>query len=190
MALVVALLAYLLGSVSVGILYSRWRGADIQGRDLPGGSGTYRQFGLGAALLVSGLDVLKGVAAGLLARWLAPDFTWLAVAAVVLGHCYPLFFRFDGGGGVAPLAGALVAVAPATTLLTVGVALLLAPLYKFTLQRVLKLNVIPVVAALATLAGLWLGWRYGGFFDLLAGGAAMLLRAVQLLLPQKAAPQP
>ncbi len=190
MPVIVALLAYLLGSISVGVLYSRWRGADIRDRDLPGGSGTYRQFGLRAALGVTALDVLKGVLAGLLARWLTPDFTWVAVAAVVLGHCYPVFFRFDGGGGIAPLAGALVAVAPATTLLTVAVALVLAPLYKVTLQRAMKLNVIPVVAALATLAGLWLGWRYGGFTDLLAGAAAMLVRAVHLLLPGKAAPQP
>ena len=50
-AVLVAALSYLLGSVVMGVLYSRARGADIRERDLPGGSGTYRQYGLGAALL-------------------------------------------------------------------------------------------------------------------------------------------
>ena len=45
--------SYLLGSVVMGILYSRLRGDDIRSRDLPGGSGTFRQYGRQAAVLVS-----------------------------------------------------------------------------------------------------------------------------------------
>lgn len=182
MPLVIATFSYLLGSLVAGILYSRRRGDDIRLRDLPGGSGTFRQYGRKAAVLVTLLDALKGALAALLARWLAPEWTWLAVGAVVLGHCYPVFFRFRGGGGIAPLLGAMLVVAPLTILGTVGTALLLIPLYKATLQKRLKLNAIPFATAVSVPLGLYLATRLGGQTDLLAGGAAMLLRAAHLLL--------
>lgn len=178
----VFLVSYLLGSLVAGILYSRARGDDIRGRDLPGGSGTFRQYGRQAAVVVSVLDILKGVLAALLARWLAPEWTWLATLGAVLGHCYPLYFRFRGGGGIAPFLGAMLVVAPLTILGTVALALLLIPLYKATLQRSVKLNAIPFATAVSIPFGLLLAARFGGMPDFVAGGAAMLLRAAHLLL--------
>lgn len=188
------LIAYLLGSLVAGIVYSRWRGEDIRGRDLPGGSGTFRQYGRGAAVLVTLLDMLKGAAAVYLAHLLAPGWSQaggLAVAAVVLGHCYPLFFRFAGGGGIAPLLGAMLVAAPRTTLLLLLFAALVMPLYRVTLQKRVGLNVIPFTTALTVPVGLLLAWRFGGFWELLAGGLAMALRAVHLLLlPKPSLPRP
>ncbi|MFC6591874.1 glycerol-3-phosphate acyltransferase [Deinococcus lacus] len=112
MVVLLAFFAYLVGSVVVGILYSRLRGEDIRARDLPGGSGTYRQYGLSAALTVTALDILKGALATWPLHVLAPEWTWLAVGSAVLGHCYPLFFGGRGGGGIAPLIGALAVAAP------------------------------------------------------------------------------
>ncbi|MDV6374681.1 glycerol-3-phosphate acyltransferase [Deinococcus arenicola] len=179
--LLVAVVSYLLGSVVVGVLYSRARGDDIQGRDLPGGSGTYRQFGRNAAILVTAGDILKGVLAVTLARVLTPEWTWLATLMVVLGHCYPVFFRFRGGAGIAPLLGALLVAAPLTLLGTLGLGLVLLPLYRATLQRRLKLNAVPFATAVAVPVGLLLSLRYGGLGDLLAGGAVMAVRAGHLL---------
>lgn len=176
-----ALLAYLLGSLSFGILYSRARGGDVRDRDMPGGSGIYRQYGLAAALLVVALDIGKGALAASLALALAPDWTWLAVFAVVLGHNYPVFFRFDGGGGIAPLIGALLVVTPLPTIVTLAVAFSLMPLYKRFLQSRLRLNVIPVATALALPVGMLVAARQGGLPDLFAGALAMAVRAVHLL---------
>lgn len=181
LALLVAVLSYLLGSLVTGVLYARARGDEILGRDLPGGSGTFRQFGRSAAILVTAGDILKGVLAVVLARVLAPDLTWLATLAVVLGHCYPVFFRFRGGGGIAPLLGALLVAAPLTLLGALGLGLAVIPLYRATLQRRLQLNAVPFAAAVAVPAGLLLSLRYGGLGDLLAGSAVMALRAVHLL---------
>ena len=187
MTLLVALLAYLLGSLSAGILYSRARGQDVRDRDLPGGSGMYRQYGARVAILVTLLDALKGVAAVLIARALTPDTTWVATLFVVLGHCYPAYFRLNGGGGIAPLIGALLAAAPTTIGLTALVALAVMAPYKWLLQRTVRLNVVPVATAVAVPVGLLFALRHGGFADLLAGGAAMLIRAAHLLLaPRKA----
>lgn len=180
-ALVLAVLSYLLGSLVMGVLYSRARGTDIRDRDLPGGSGTYRQYGMQAALLVAAGDILKGVAAALLARAIAPGESWVAALFVVLGHCYPVFFGFRGGGGIAPLGGALLVLAPLTLLGTLAVALVVIPLYRSLLQRRVKLNAVPVATAVAVPVGLLLSARYGGLLDLLAGGGAMALRALHLL---------
>ncbi|MFC4640533.1 glycerol-3-phosphate acyltransferase [Deinococcus hohokamensis] len=185
--LAVAALSYLLGSLVMGVLYSRARGADIRERDLPGGSGTYRQYGLQAALLVAAGDILKGVAAAVLARTLTPDQTWLAPLFVVLGHCYPVFFGFRGGGGIAPLGGALLVLAPWTLLGTLATALAVIPPYRAALQGRLRLNAVPFATAVAVPVGLLLAARFGGLWDLLAGGAAMAVRALHLLAAPRSA---
>ena len=188
--LFVAAASYLLGSLVAGVLYSRARGEDIRGRDLPGGSGTYRQYGVGAAILVTALDILKGVLAAGLALHFTPQATWVAMLGVVLGHCYPLYFRFRGGGGIAPLLGALLVVAPITLAGMLGTALVLIPLYRATLQASVKLNAVPFAAAIAVPVGLLLASRYGGLPDLLAGGAAMAVRAGHLLARPSPRPVP
>ncbi|UBV42465.1 glycerol-3-phosphate acyltransferase [Deinococcus taeanensis] len=181
-ALTVTVVAYLLGSLVCGVLYSRWRGADIRDHDLPGGSGTYRQYGRGAAILVTAGDILKGLLAGLLCRWAAPDAGWLVTGAVVAGHCYPVFFGFRGGGGIAPLLGALLALAPLTLLGLLATALTVIPVYRATLQRRVNLNAVPFAALIAVPVGLLLATRFGGWGALLAGGAVMALRSAHLLL--------
>lgn len=179
--MLVALAAYLLGSLVAGVLYSRAQGADIRDRDLPGGSGTFRQYGRRAAILVTALDIAKGALAALLARALAPEWGWLAMGAVVAGHCYPLFFGFRGGGGIAPLLGALLVLAPVTLLGTLGTALLFIPLYRATLQRRVGLNAVPAATVVALPVGLLLATRYGGLGELLAGGVVMAVRSAHLL---------
>ncbi|ANE44623.1 glycerol-3-phosphate acyltransferase [Deinococcus puniceus] len=182
MPVLVAAVAYLLGSLVAGILYSRALGQDIRDRDLPGGSGTVRQYGRLAGLMVTLADMLKAVLAVWLTRLVAPDLTWLAAFFVVLGHCYPVFFRFRGGVGIAPFMGALLAVAPVTILGIFGLGLVIIPLYKATLQVRLKLNAVPFATAIVVPLGVLLALRYGGLSELLAGAAAMTIRTVHLMI--------
>ena len=181
-ALAVLLLSYLLGSVVFGVLYSRLRGRDIREADLPGGSGTYRQYGLWPAVIVTALDIGKGVLASVVTHSLAPQYTWLAVAGVTLGHCYPVFFRFSGGGGIAPFNGAFMGAAPLTATPTFIVTLLIIPLYKATLQKRLKLNAIPFAAVCMLVIGVVFSLLlHKGLAEFLAGGTVMAARAVHML---------
>ena len=183
-ALVVVLLSYLIGSVVFGIVYSRVRGRDIRSADLPGGSGTYRQYGLWAAILVTALDILKGVVAVLLARAIAPEFLWAATFGVTLGHCYPLYFKLDGGGGIAPFNGAFITVSPLSAIPTFILALLVIPIYKATLQPRLKMNAVPFAAACMLIFGVaitLLRRDHMGLVSFLAGAAVLVVRAVQML---------
>ena len=124
MIVLIAIIAYLLGSINTTIIVSKIKGTDIRehGSGNAGLTNTLRTFGKGAALVVLIGDLLKGVIAILLAILLAPevvagtiqvgeetieftkDFTILckqvAGIAVVLGHIFPIFYKFKGGKGV------------------------------------------------------------------------------------------
>lgn len=123
--LLVGLAAYLLGTVMGGVIVGRLRGGvDLRraGSGNVGATNALRTQGPGFALAVLMIDVLKGVVAVLLlprlpfpgAEALPPDaLAYVSGVAVTLGHCYPVWQRFQGGKGVATLAGVFVCLLPA-----------------------------------------------------------------------------
>ncbi|SFM02747.1 glycerol-3-phosphate 1-O-acyltransferase PlsY [Marinobacter zhejiangensis] len=115
-------LAYLSGSVLFAIpICKLWKLPDprAQGSGNPGATNVYRTGGWAPAALTLILDGFKGW----LPVWLAhqTELSILAQAMVALfavtGHMVPLYYRFQGGKGVATSLGAGLALAPATTLL-------------------------------------------------------------------------
>ncbi|MCB5186121.1 glycerol-3-phosphate 1-O-acyltransferase PlsY [Methylobacillus gramineus] len=122
---VFVILAYLLGSISFGILVSKAFGLPdprTVGSGNPGATNVLRSGKKLAALLT----LLGDAAKGWLPVWLAQYYglqvevvCWIAVA-VFLGHLYPVFYRFKGGKGVATALGVLFAFAP----LLAGLAML------------------------------------------------------------------
>ncbi len=118
------LLAYLIGGLPFGYWFIRLRlGKDIRtmGSGNIGATNVHRTAGGKAGLIVLLLDILKGV----LAVFVAAAFTnadplalALAAAAVVLGHCYPVFLHFKGGKAVACFIGAFGFLSPLSLLLT------------------------------------------------------------------------
>lgn len=107
-----ALLGYALGAIPFGLLLTRFGGAgDLRsvGSGNIGATNVLRtgRKGLAAATLL--LDLLKGLAAVLIARALFPSEPALAAQAAAagafVGHLYPVWLRFNGGKGIATLAG-------------------------------------------------------------------------------------
>ena len=128
-ALLLLLVAYLLGSLSGSLLLGRLRGVDIRqhGSGNAGGTNALRTQGWKFALGTVLVDVGKGV----LAVWLALRFgggeAWLpyaAAAAAILGHVYPVFHGFRGGKGAGTLVGALLVAWPVSVAVLVGTWLL------------------------------------------------------------------
>ncbi len=128
--IVSAVTAYLLGSLSFGIIFSKLKyKKDIRdyGSNNAGMTNMLRTFGKGAAALVFLFDTLKGAAAVLIAKYLLHfdgDPTvcaYTAMVFVVLGHLFPLYFGFRGGKGVATLVGAIMGVNAPLVLLCFGV---------------------------------------------------------------------
>ncbi|MDO4636825.1 MAG: glycerol-3-phosphate 1-O-acyltransferase PlsY [Lautropia sp.] len=119
--ILVLLVAYLIGSVSFGVVVSRMMGlADphTYGSGNPGATNVLRTGNKKAALFTLLGDVGKGVVVVVLARCLASflglsDMTiMLAGLAAFVGHLYPVFHGFKGGKGVATAGGVLLALNP------------------------------------------------------------------------------
>jgi glycerol-3-phosphate acyltransferase PlsY len=116
--LFLALAGYLLGSVSFAVLVSRGFGLPdprTYGSGNPGATNVLRSGRKAAAFLTVLGDTAKGWLAVFIAqRFAAPETVDVAAAvtavAVVIGHMYPLFFRFEGGKGVSTALGVLLAI--------------------------------------------------------------------------------
>jgi glycerol-3-phosphate acyltransferase PlsY len=119
-----AILAYLLGSLSFAILLSRLAGsADprAQGSGNPGATNMLRLAGRKLAILTLLGDLLKGllpVVAANLAGLAPQQQAWIGFAAFC-GHLYPLYFGFRGGKGIATSAGMLLGLYPPAALLAI-----------------------------------------------------------------------
>jgi len=122
--LIAALAGYLLGSLSGSLILGKLRGVDIRkmGSGNAGGTNALRSVGWVFALGVVIIDLGKGALAAVLvplaiiAAW-APDADPIRLGAVagfsaVIGHVWPLYFRFRGGKGAGTAVGAVVVLAP------------------------------------------------------------------------------
>jgi glycerol-3-phosphate acyltransferase PlsY len=124
-----AILAYLLGSLSFAILLSQLAGGPdprASGSGNPGATNMLRVAGKRLAVFTLIGDLFKGLLPILLAKLLGfslQEQAWIGLAAVV-GHLYPLYFNFRGGKGVATAAGMLLGLYPPAALLAVAAWLL------------------------------------------------------------------
>ncbi len=115
---VVAIAAYLIGSVSFAVVVSRALGLPdprSYGSGNPGATNVLRTGRKAAAVLTLLGDAAKGAVAVVLAREFgsAPTVAaGIAVVCAVLGHVFPLYHRFAGGKGVSTAAGVLFALNP------------------------------------------------------------------------------
>lgn len=108
-------LAYLIGSISFSILIARWFSLPDPrslGSGNPGATNMLRTGNKKAAVLTLIGDLLKGLAPLLIARWMQFDLLALCLMgfAAIVGHMYPIYYRFHGGKGVATTLGVLLGV--------------------------------------------------------------------------------
>ena len=109
MNFLVVILSYLLGSINFAYITARMKGIDIssEGSGNPGTSNVLRTLGKRSAAIVLFGDLLKG-AIPIVFFYQDQYFLVYGLAAVV-GHIYPVFYRFKGGKGVATYVGVYVA---------------------------------------------------------------------------------
>jgi acyl phosphate:glycerol-3-phosphate acyltransferase len=133
-------IAYLIGSVPFGYIIVRiWKDVDIRetGSGGTGATNVIRGAGKLAGILTLILDVLKGVAAIVLARWVLTldyGFNWWVAAcviAVLLGHVFPVWLNFRGGKGVATGLGVFLSVSPIAALCSLLIFLIVVGLSRY-----------------------------------------------------------
>lgn len=146
----VYLAAYFLGNISPSTILARARGIDIkkEGSGNAGTTNALRVMGKKAAIITLAVDILKGVAAVMLG-WLAAGQIGAmgCTLAVMLGHVWPIVYRFRGGKGVATSFGALLALNPLIALielLLVAAATLISK--RMSLGSITGIILLPAVA--------------------------------------------
>lgn len=119
--IICAIIAYLIGSISFAVIFTKKiKGFDVRerGSKNAGSTNVLRTAGKGVAVLTLICDIAKGIVAiaialliGKIAK-LSDDSSALLVEiagiCVVLGHTFPIFFKFKGGKGVATSLGVLL----------------------------------------------------------------------------------
>ena len=194
-----AVLAYLVGSLSFAVIVSRLFGLSdprTYGSGNPGATNVLRSGHKGAAILTLLFDALKGYVPVAIAQRMGLDQTAVTLVglAAFLGHIWPIFFRFEGGKGVATAAGVLLAFQPALGGLVLAVWLLMAVVFRYS----------SLAALTASLAAPVIQWQLMGAGAMTIGVAIMsalliwrhaanirkLLAGQESKLGQKAAPKP
>ncbi|PZA08849.1 MULTISPECIES: glycerol-3-phosphate acyltransferase [unclassified Meiothermus] len=175
--------AYLIGSLVFGIIAGRLRGIDLAERDTPGASGTFRQLGPIWGFSVALADIAKGVGAGYLTHFASSPWTpGLMGAALVAGHLWPLYFRFRGGGGIAPTVGFFLWLHPGLTALAITLGLAVAGIYWRLYWRKHRGSwyPIPVGAGVGYVFGLFALWPQPSFWTLLAISVLVGVRGLRM----------
>jgi len=148
--LLLALGAYLIGSLSFAVIVSRLMGLDdprTYGSQNPGATNVLRSGNKQAAIATLLFDALKGYVPVLLVKLFGPQYGLddRAVALVALsafiGHLWPVFFGFKGGKGVATAAGVLFGVEPLLGAATVGTWLIVAFFFRYSSLAALAASV-------------------------------------------------
>jgi acyl phosphate:glycerol-3-phosphate acyltransferase len=169
------LAAYLIGSLSFAVIVSRVMGLNdprTYGSGNPGATNVLRSGNKAAAVLTLLLDALKGFVPVVLvdqfgSRYGLGEGTVALVAiAAFLGHLWPVFFRFQGGKGVATAAGVLLGLNPWLGLATLATWVIIAAFFRYS-------SLAAIVAAV-----------FAPFYQLLiwGGGPAAISVAVMGLL--------
>ena len=189
LGLLAIVIAYLLGGIPFGFLLVKFtKGTDVResGSGNIGATNVLRTGGPAVGVATLLLDIAKGYLAVWLAAELtagAPEWTSLAALAVMAGHAYPVFLKFQGGKAVAtfigafayltplPLAAVLllfIAVVAATRYISVA-SILAAATFPFGVWMILHPPV--QVTAAAFIAGAFIVYRHKSNWARLRAGA-------------------
>jgi glycerol-3-phosphate acyltransferase PlsY len=193
--------AYLIGSLSFAVIISRLMGLNdprTYGSRNPGATNVLRSGNKVAAVLTLVFDALKGLVPVLLVQHYGPRFGMgentvaLVGLAAFLGHLWPVFFRFEGGKGVATAAGVLLALNPWLGLATLATWIIIAVFFRYSslaslvsavfapFYQLLIWGTGPEVAAIVVMS-LLLIWRH-------SANIRKLIEGKESRIGQKAAP--
>jgi len=170
--LCIVLVSYLIGSVSFARFVTKWwaPGKDVTQFEIPvegtndrykvlsiGGNSVSSELGPMAGMAVSILDILKIGLPTLFCRFYfhgQPVYMLTAALGGLVGHIWPVYYRFHGGSGFSAILGGLLVIDPLAVLVT--------PVAGLLLGMVVLRNLIVASLAWIWLLIPWLWWRFGG----------------------------
>lgn len=139
--LLAAVAAYLVGSLSFAVIVTRVMGLNdprTYGSKNPGATNVLRSGSKAAAIITLLLDCMKGWLPVALVMWFGEPYglndgtVALVGLAAFLGHLWPVFFRFEGGKGVATALGVLLGISVWLGLATAATWLIIAVFFRYS----------------------------------------------------------
>ena len=173
--------SYLIGSLSFAVLVSRLMGLNdprTYGSKNPGATNVLRSGNRKAAVLTLLLDAFKGwLPVVLVQGWGEPYGLGAGTVALVglaafLGHLFPVFFRFQGGKGVATAAGVILAFNPWLGLASLATWVIVAYFFRYSSLAAI---VTAVFAPAYFLLGRGVAWEAPGVMVLALAVMGVLL---------------
>ena len=130
------IIGYLIGSLSGGIITSHFaKGPDLHtvGSKSTGASNVQRTMGWKYGIITFFFDALKGIAACVIAELITGSHfsAMLAGLCCVVGHNWPVFFRFRGGKGVATTGGVMLYCFPVPALICIALTVAVIALFRY-----------------------------------------------------------
>lgn len=167
---IIAVIAYLLGSISFGMIVSKLAGGPNLrevGSKNTGATNVLRVMGVKVGLTVFVLDILKALVACIIGRvWMGLNGAMVAGLAVVLGHNWPCFFQFKGGKGVASTLAVMLMTFPLPACICYVVAIALISATKYVSLGSITLAALFAVLVIATN---WANWLVIGWVIVISG---------------------
>ncbi len=194
----VCIVAYLLGSINTSILISRMYGTDIRkhGSGNAGATNTLRTLGKKAAVMVVLGDAVKGVLAIVLTGFLvklcanlgaevlenAEMYRCCAGFFAIMGHNFPIFFKFRGGKGVLTSAAVIAVLEPVIFFCLIAIFVIIV-----AITRYVSLGSVCSAVGLIVLPVMILGFDHLPFliFGVLAGLSAIFMHRGNLIRLKK-----
>lgn len=135
--IILGVIAYLIGSLSSAIIVCKFLNLPdprTQGSMNPGATNVLRIGGKSPALITLAGDMLKGFLPVFIGHLIGIGgfFLGLIAIAAFLGHLYPIFFKFQGGKGVATAAGAILALSPIVGVAAIICWILVAVIFRYS----------------------------------------------------------
>jgi glycerol-3-phosphate acyltransferase PlsY len=165
---VMLIIAYLLGSLSSAIIVCKLAGLPDPRTTGSGNAGATNVLRISGgkkylAIVVLIGDVLKGVIPVLLAMLIGINHFALGLIglAALVGHIFPIFFKFHGGKGVATFLGVILVISPVLCLITIAVWIAVAIVTRYSSLSSL------IAATVATLLSPWLAGDFSFFIPIL-----------------------
>ena len=157
---IIAVIAYLLGSISFGMIVAKIKGGPNLrevGSKNTGATNVLRVMGVKTGFLVFGLDILKALIACIIGRcWMGLNGAMVAGLAVVIGHNWPCFFQFKGGKGVASTLAVMLLTFPLPAFICYVVAIALVLYTRYVSLGSITLAILFAAMVIATNWANWL----------------------------------
>ena len=134
--LIIIVVSYFIGNISFSRMLALSKHKDITklGSGNAGSTNVLRKFGLGYGVINLVLDILKGFLPAFLSYIIFDGnliYLYIAGISVMVGHIYPVVFKFKGGKGIASMLGVFLAADPVVTLIVIACALVCWLIFKY-----------------------------------------------------------